>query len=334
VNKKIPIMANYDIEIKDIFLYEKEEALKTSDSQIYKELISVIKPIIVNHDTPVFDRNQTKNYGIALKGLLARGNENKKDSLDIFEWRGECFSYSKNEHIVQPDNNRPDFAFLFALKLRQFRQNLIGLDEFLVHQFKTNFQEDTKAFMYFLQRIYVAYDQLFGATSQKFKETIDLWEQNYKQEPGDTLLQKDLNWSKIVVSLTDDQVMAYFSFLYLEKNNHGIPYLEKSEVEKLLEFGFKVPPKPLLKKFRLNLTPQHRKSILEICVYILFDKYALNLKNKLPFLQFLAFQFEPFEKYQGSEELKKWGKNFTPQKLNVQSLPFKIQVYLDKLKSA
>jgi len=327
-------MANYDIETKDIFLYEKEEAQKSSDSQIYKELISIIKPIIANHDTPVFDRTQTKNYGIALKSLLAQENENKKESLNIFEWRGECFSYSKNEHIIQPDNIKPDFAFLFALKLRQFRENLIGLDPFLSYQVKTNFQADIKAFMYFLQRVYVAHDQLFGAASQKFKETIDLWEKKYNQEQSDTQLQKDLNWTRIEVSLTNDQVRAYFSFLYLEKNNLGIPYLEKADVEKLLAFGFKVPPQPLPKKLQLNLTPQHRKSILEICVYILFDKYAINLKNKLPFLQFLAFQFEPFEKYQSPEELKKWSKNFTPQKLNTQSLPFKIQVYLDKIKSS
>jgi hypothetical protein len=176
---------------------------------------------------------------------------------------------------------------------------------------------------------------LLGAKSQKIKDTIDLWAKNYDPKvSNDPLFGNIKNWSKIEVALTDDQVRAYFSFLYLEKNNLGLPYLEKTDTEKLLEFGFKVPPQPLPEKFRLNVTGQHKKSIMEICVNLLFDKFSHNLKNKLPFLKFLAFQFEDFNKYQSPEDFRSWSGNLTSKKLKVEMLPFKIQPYLDKIKAA
>lgn len=328
-------MANYDIDTKDIFLYENEERRKTGDAQIYKKLVPIIKPIIAGSDVPVFNRTQTLNYGIALRISLDDENKYKKDGLDLFKWGGECFSYSKNEHIVYPDRDTPDFAWLFAFKLRQYRDNLTGLNSFLSHQIKANFGDDIKAFTNFIQLIFIAHEPLLGAKSQKIKDTIDLWAKNYDPKASnDPLFGNIKNWSKIKVALTDDQVRAYFSFLYLEKNNLGLPYLEKTDTEKLLEFGFKVPPQPLPEKFRLNVTGQHKKSIMEICVNLLFDKFSLNLKNKLPFLKFLAFQFEDFENYQSPEDFKSWSGNLTSKKLKVEMLPFKIQPYLDKIKAA
>jgi hypothetical protein len=316
-------------------LYERKEWGEMGDSRIYNELVSIIKPIIARNDTPIFGRSQTGPRKIALEIALAQENDYKVDNLKIFEWDGECFLYTRKANIVYPDSNTPDFAWLFAFKLRQYRDNLTGLNSFLSHQIKANFNKDIKAFMNFIQRMFIGHESLLGAKTQKIKDTIDLWAKNYDPKvSNDPLFGNIKNWSKIEVALTDDQVRAYFSFLYLEKNNLGLPYLEKADTEKLLEFGFKVPPQPLPEKFRLNVTGQHKKSIMEICVNLLFDKFSHNLKNKLPFLKFLAFQFEDFKNYQSPKDFKNWSGNLTSKKLKVEMLPFKIQPYLDKIKAA
>ena len=82
-------MANYDIDTKDIFLYERKEWGEMGDSRIYNELVSIIKPIIARNDTPIFGRSQTGPRKIALEIALAQENDYKVDNLKIFEWDGE-----------------------------------------------------------------------------------------------------------------------------------------------------------------------------------------------------------------------------------------------------
>jgi hypothetical protein len=87
---------------------------------------------------------------------------------------------------------------------------------------------------------------------------------------------------------------------------------------------------PLEEKFQLNLTAKHRKSIIEQCFYRFFENFGGNQKDKQPYLRFLAYTIQDFEKNQTPKQFKNWGKNFTDNKFNTESIPFNLQHYIDK----
>lgn len=180
-------MANYDIETRDLLLYEKEEWRKTGNSELYEKLVALIQPIIAESDNPI----PIKDRGFAFKSLIDDIKANKIGRINLFVYplSGDCFSYDQNEHIVYLKNiDEPHFAFLFALKLRQYRNNLIGLAPFLSYQIKSNYEDDIKEFKCLLIRIFKVYKLLLDPT---IEEMIDFWADNYSSRQTivpDTLL--------------------------------------------------------------------------------------------------------------------------------------------------
>ena len=327
--------SNCDIDTSDIWEYEFSEFNRTGSSTIYKDLLQVIEPIISAHTTPFFSQKSQSADQRDWTSKYTEDYEIKYNaySTDYFRVYLDYYAYGEPYKVAFSKSMQKEFTLLFAFKLRQYKDNLSGLDAFLNHQIQENFNKNVTAFTNFLESILMQFSEILGETIER---KVSLWEKRYSPDnlnvSKDAWLHEDADlWEKIDVSLTDDQIREFFSFLYLEKNNLGIPLLEKKSVDKLLQFGFKFPIIPLKEKFKLNLTPQWRKSIIESCTYLLFERFARNFKNKQPFLKFLAYQFDDFSKIQSESDYKNWNKNFTQKKLS-KPLPFDIRIYLERAK--
>lgn len=325
---------NLEVDTGDIWKYEFNEFKVAQKPLLYEKLIEVTEPIISTYTKP-FLKGKNRTDGWAMKYYRNYPERYKSRNIDYFEFDGDYFAYDELYTVKLSDINLKDFSFLFALKLRQYQDNLAALDSFLYYQLKANFKGNVKVFMNFLNSILIQYAEILGSI---FEKKINLWETNY--HPAGVIdineewfWENDESWDIVELYITNDQVRAFFSFLYLERNDKGQPYLEKPDVEKLFRFGFKIPPVPLTRKFKLNLTSKSRKSIFEQCVYTFYNKYAGSQKNKVAFLKFLAYTFEEFKHIQSADDFRNWSKNFTQKKFRT-PLPFDIKRYFDKVKSS
>ena len=333
-----PNYCNTSIDIYDIWSYEFNAMKETGQTVIYDKLLKHIEPIIYSSSQPFLRSEETPNSS-DLKYITDYETRYQNRSTAYFRSEGDYYFYE--QHIIVPltEDRSEQFYYLFALKMRQYRDYLLGLDNFLYYQLKTNFKKDKTFFMYFIKTILIDFSELLG---DAYARKIDLWEQSFKESYYDKKQDQDQDqdlyadaegWKKIPIFSSDQQIMRYFSFLYQEKTDNGRPLLARADFEQLFRMGFSIPPFPLKHKLKLNLTPKYRKSILETTVFYCFNNFAQNQKNKLIFQKFLAYHFEDFSQYQTDEELKKWGKNFCAGKLNKKDIPFDLKRYEDLAKT-
>ena len=276
----------YDINTGEIWQYERERLKTGGDITFYDQFLRIIEPIIVQNCSPIVTEDEEVNSG-NLKYSLDFHKRYSERQVDYFESEGAYYDFKDNCVVRLMDYNQRDFGFLFAYKLRQYQDNLAESDTFLYYQLKINFKKSLQRFMSFIRSLLIQFpDMLAGPIEKK----IDLWEKTFDpallvDEKVYDIYDHPEHWTAIRLSMTDDQLRAYFSFLYLEKNNLGLPFLEKNLTDRLLKFGLRIPPKPLAQKYELNQTSVHRKSIIEQSVYVLFEKHSLNFKDKLEMLE-------------------------------------------------
>lgn len=329
-----PDYNNFEIDTSDIWDYEFKRMKATGDVQRYDQMVKVIEPVIVSKCKPFLEGNDT-NLNYLRKYSSDYEKHYAEREIDYFRMYGDYYEYREKCCVDLSKNNQQEFAFLFMLKLNQYKDNLARLDDFLYYQIKSNFEARLSDFMSFIISIQIQFP-LFADPGINRK--IELWKENFdpsvlKRTRLDYLFETPDSWETVDLGLTDEQVRAFFSFLYLEKNNRGLPFLEKEKTEKLLRFGFMIPPMPLPEKFKLNLTPQCRKSMIEKSFYLFYERYSNNLKTKQQFLKFLAYNFVDFSKYKSPTDFRNWGKNFNLKKRSIQ-LPFDIMNYVEKAKNA
>lgn len=334
VSRTLGLTVKYDtldLDTSDIWAYEFALTQDTDDHSLYDALIQTIEPIIAQKcipfllETEATDKNK---YAISYSGNYQRRQ------TDYFMWEGDYFEYKEPLIVMYKEYGVKTFAFLFALKLRQYHDNLISLDSFLYHQLATNFNSDKVEFFIFLKGLLIQHEDFL---EPKLAKKIAQWKEDFKPFAGmysgkHSVLNDPTCWSSIEVIRGEEHVRAYFSFLYKERTDAGRPFLEKEEFDLLFRYGLKVPPIPLPKKLKLHTTPKYRKSIVESCTYLFYHRYSSNLKNKIPFLQFLAYQLEDFSHVKEEKDFKNWGKNFTKKKLVI-DLPFDIRNYFELAKS-
>lgn len=326
--------ANYiclDVDIADVWQYEFNAMQVTNKFDLYDKLLQTIEPIIASRCRPFLSDEEdavakakyTKNYA----------NYYALRQTDYFRYQGNYFEYKEGVIINRQNIDLKTMAFLFALKLRQYQDNLISLDAFLYYQLKTNFDSRLEDFLFFLKGLLIQFDEIL---EPRFEKKILLWKEHFNpftnSQSGDYNLLNDPDcWTVIDKHISDERARAFFSFLYEERLSNGNGLLEKKEFDHLFRFGLKVPPVPLTEKLKLNTSPRFRKSIVESCTYWFYRRFSNNQKNKLPFLYFLAYQIEDFAQVKTPSQFKSWGKNFTEKKMQIE-LPFDIRKYLDRAK--
>lgn len=333
LSKVSNLKANYDtldLNTADIWVYEFASTKRTHEHFLYDKLIETIEPLISQRCTPFLSGSEAKSNNAYVIGYSQRYAYRQ---TDYFMWDDDYFDYRENLIIRYAEVEAKDFALIFALKLRQYYDNLTALDKFLYHQLETNFNSHLEDFIIFLKGILIQYPEFLGP---KFEKKIFQWREDFNplaviQTGQFEVLKNPEYWTPIKLLINDDRIRTFFSFLYQERTNAGKPFLEKKEFDLLFRFGLKVPPMPLPKKFKLHTTPKYRKSIIESCTYLFYERYSANLKNKIAFLRFLAYQLEDFSHIKEEKDFKNWGKNFTKSKLKM-DLPFDIQMYFDLVK--
>lgn len=320
---------NLDINTSDIWRYELENMQLTNDYSIYDSVLRTIEPIIADQCQPFLNEKEAKLSKYALNYPKLR----KKRSADYFLKDGQYYELGESVIILLEREETKAYGFLFALKLRQYRDNLFSVDPFLYHQLRTNFNSDLEGFYAFLKVVQIQHQEVL---EDKFEKIISLWKENFDPTKISRItLAPILNdpscWVQIDKHISDERARAFFSFLYEERLHFGRGFLEKRDFDQLFRFGLKVPPIPLPQKVKLNTSPKYRKIIVESCTYKFFRNFASNQKNKMPYLYFLAYQIEDFAHVKTSLEFKNWGKNFTEKKMQVR-LPFDIKKYIDRAK--
>lgn len=333
--KKAPTVVNVnydslDLNTADIWAYEFALTKGANEHSLYDMLIETIEPLISQKCKPFLTNSEAKSNNVYVIGYSQRYACRQ---TDYFLWDDDYFDYQENLVIRYEEVETKAFALLFALKLRQYNDNLTALDGFLYYQLEANFNSNLEEFVIFLKGILIQYPEFLGP---KFEKKIFQWREDFNPlaviQTGQFAVLNDPDyWTPIMLLINDERSRTFFSFLYLERTNAGKPFLEKKEFDLLFRFGLKVPPIPLPKKFKLHTTPQYRKSIIECCTYLFYERYSANLKNKMAFLQFLAYQLEDFSHIKEDKDFKNWGKNFTKNKLKM-DLPFDIQKYFDLIK--
>lgn len=333
LQKATNLNVNYDtldLNTADIWAYEFALTKVADEHCLYDMLVQVIEPLISQNCTPFLTNSEAKSTNAYVIGYSQRYSYRQ---TDYFLWDDDYFDYRENLIIRFGEVESKAFALMFALKLRQYYDNLTALDGFLYYQLEANFNSNLEEFIIFLKGILIQYPEFLGP---KFEKKIFQWREDFNplaviQTGQFAVLNDPEYWTPIMLLINDERTCTFFSFLYQERTNAGKPFLEKKEFDLLFRFGLKVPPMPLPKKFKLHTTPQYRKSIIECCTYLFYERYSANLKNKMAFLQFLAYQLEDFSHIKEDKDFKNWGKNFTQSKLKM-DLPFDIQRYFELVK--
>lgn len=180
----------YKVETIDIWEYERSQFLTGQIStELATRIISNIQSIIIDHAKPVFRANDFDNGD----GSFHKYYERKvnqfiqacKDieelyAIDFFFSRNDCYEYNYNIVI---DSTQEDFEFWFALKLRQYNDKIIKLDDFLNYQLEKSFDNNFKSFSKFLHLTLRQYKNEF--LESNVIETAQEWIDSYS--PKETL---------------------------------------------------------------------------------------------------------------------------------------------------
>ena len=104
-----------------------------------------------------------------------------------------------------------------------------------------------------------------------------------------------IDYNTIVGLLTDEELVIFFSFFYLETNGEKTPFLPQKDVQALLKNGFSLSsmPKP---QFKLELDGSKSAGIIYYCIHSLYDKHGRTRNDKKFIAQFFYDNFKNFSK--------------------------------------
>ena len=215
--------------------------------------------------------------------------EDLRRNPEVNFWKGILLLHKEE----QP--NDPEFPFYFALTLRQ--TNVIELPAFL----RAKSSLFNKDYLKFLELLLVDFDDLFVS---KTKEVVKKWIDNQKKELA--LLKKTAflpipkRWKKIDGRLSPAEVKAAFAFLYriADFTTDKKGYLEKDEVEGLLQYGIAYPGNED-DRYRLTLSIDQEKSgrLFFYCIFQIMkshERIARDTNYKTAWAYFLKHRFTNF----------------------------------------
>ena len=102
-----------------------------------------------------------------------------------------------------------------------------------------------------------------------------------------------------------------------------------NDVKEIFKYGIAIPPKPLRKKYKLNISKVFPKKYIENTIYIFFTNNSKSRTDKLNYLRFFASYIEDFAGALKNEKaLQNWNKNLSGEPSLKKS--FDIDKYLPK----
>ena len=195
----------YEIDISDIWQYEREQFLEGLSSRVHaQKLLDLAQHYIIKKSEPLWGISMYDKGTDAEKAYYSRhvneysecyGNLEKLYLIDYFFHINGCFDYD-HEVIVEYEDEA--FPFLFVLKLRQYKENLYELENFLEFQLKESFNYNDDKYKDFLSIVLM--DQQ-GFLNDNIKTLVNQFISKPHEKPkpvemGETIINNDSPASK------------------------------------------------------------------------------------------------------------------------------------------
>jgi hypothetical protein len=159
----------YKIDLADVWEYEREKFIAgETNEKLAQKLLDLIQPLVIKYGEPSFGhemiaidsiyygRNILEYHGADLR---------MKYALNYFIHKDDCYEYNQTILITGKEE---EFPFFFALKMRQYNDNLFEVNSFLQNQLSYSFDDDMVSYSKFLGICLFQFDSFFqqGLKSQ------------------------------------------------------------------------------------------------------------------------------------------------------------------------
>ena len=102
-------------------------------------------------------------------------------------------------------------------------------------------------------------------------------------------------WTKIQLTISEEQEREFLSFFIREKNGTNSGFLSENDFSELSTYGLSIPPSPTGKYYKLNLEGKKKtKSMIYYAFYRLNGKTS-NTNEKTNLAKYLKYFFEDFK---------------------------------------
>jgi hypothetical protein len=314
---------DYHIEISSIVQFVNDQLRQnTIVNYNAREIYTHIKKAVLDSETkpflnPPHEGEYNSNYE-----KYARINAEWDGTyiLDFFENDGAFYDLEKILYIFRENTNDETFRILFSLKIGELKSNGLPINEFLSFQVYDNFYGDEQSLYDFLQEL-LSIDGNFYLLPPNFNEEIEKWVDRKSDSKEEIVVEKpeimkspntekeEIEFKKYIESrkgfkipgkLTDEQIRHFFSFLYHEKFDDRIPFLDEKTVNKIFANGLVIPKEIPVEKFRLNTNKKFPTKTIDHAIHLLYLKHSG--KNKRDYVLFFACYLKEYEKALFSEK--------------------------------
>jgi len=146
---------NYDIDAADIWRYEQncystaiaENRNRHLINKLYEDLQDFF--ILAEHEPLVHVSEKNDNANKYRK--MYHNRDDNCLPIDVFMSKGHIYDMAESCKIQLTEHNAIAFQRLFILKLRQYFDGLIYLENFLIYQLKANFKNNLANFQKFIK---------------------------------------------------------------------------------------------------------------------------------------------------------------------------------------
>ncbi len=166
----------YKIDLGDVWEYEREKFIAgETNEKLAQKILDLIQLFVIKHGVPSFgqemnaidskyyERNVSEYHGADLR---------MKYALNYFIHKNDCYEYNQT---ILFTGKEEEFPFFFALKMRQYNDNLFEVNSFLKNQLSTSFDDDRVSYSKFLRICLFQFDSFF---QQGLKSQIDQFLEN------------------------------------------------------------------------------------------------------------------------------------------------------------
>ena len=154
----------YEIDLADIWIFEREEFIAgNTENRQAQRILDLIQTYIVKYADPCFGKEIIKDsHDYYFKNLYEYNDADLKGRyyLESFFLNFKCYEYRQSIILSREEI---DFNYFFALKLKQYKDNLFEVENFLKYQFtEKNQGQNLSDFRIFIETMILQYSTMFA----------------------------------------------------------------------------------------------------------------------------------------------------------------------------
>lgn len=241
---------------------------------------------------------------------------------DFFSTEGDFYDLDRKLNISLENTNGSEFKKLFFLKMIELKNTGGQITDFLHFQLFDNFFGNRHAFAVFLWGLlekgsnsswwpeidaeirrwlanddgpdsFIEGDSLETDLTNEVSPNKDYETVEVDGVGAEDFLAKMRN-SKIEGKFTNEEIMRFFSFLYLEKGPDKNPFLCKEAVDQIFSNGLVIPNEASEIKFKLNCDLRYPKTIINYAIHTFYVHNSLSRRDKQSYLIFIGSYIEEY----------------------------------------